>query len=119
MASRTEDLTDAAKPVADKLAARCGSLKKVLSAGVLALDSCSAEEREKFMAQASGLEVVIPDKKSYHEGVRLIKKSVQIENAQPGTIIKTLTAEERAEFARFRKSVGPEPKKAKKKQSGG
>ncbi len=32
MGTRTIDLTEFAKPVADELAARCGSLKRVLSA---------------------------------------------------------------------------------------
>ena len=32
MGTRTNDLTEFAKPVADELAARCGSLKRVLSA---------------------------------------------------------------------------------------
>ena len=32
MGTRTNDLTKFAKPVADELAARCGSLKRVLSA---------------------------------------------------------------------------------------
>lgn len=56
MGSRTDWLTEVSKPVADRMAKRCGSLKKVLSAGVLALDSLSPELREVFMAKASGEE---------------------------------------------------------------
>ena len=41
MGSRTEQLTEIAQPVARKLAQRSGSLKMVMSAGVLLLDECT------------------------------------------------------------------------------
>lgn len=55
MGGRTDWLTEVAKPVAEKLAARCGSLKKTLSAGIMALDFLSPSEREYFMAKAEGM----------------------------------------------------------------
>jgi len=58
---------------------RCGSLKKVLSAGVLALDALSAEEREAFMACASGLEIEFSTKKSLQNTIAMIKEMVGIE----------------------------------------
>ena len=57
MGSRSDWLTDFAKPVADDLAARSGSLKHVLSAGVMALAGCTAELREYYMARAMGAEI--------------------------------------------------------------
>ena len=59
MGSRSDWLTDFAKPVADDLAARSGSLKHVLSAGVMALAGCTAELREYYMARAMGAEIDI------------------------------------------------------------
>jgi len=61
MAKRTNDLTEFAQPVAEALAARCGSLKRVLSAGVLALDALSPTQREYFMAKAIGQEMELPE----------------------------------------------------------
>jgi hypothetical protein len=53
--SRSDWLTEYAKPICDDLAKRTGSLKIVLSAGVIALSKLSAEEREKMIAEANGL----------------------------------------------------------------
>ena len=55
MATRTNDLTEFAKPVADYLHKRIGSLKTVFSAGVIALSKLSAEEREEMISEANGL----------------------------------------------------------------
>ena len=57
MGTRTNDLTEFAKPIADNLANRCGSLKRVLSAGILALDDMSPGDREYYMAKAIGEEI--------------------------------------------------------------
>ena len=61
MGSRSDWLTEFAKPVADQLAIRAGSLKHVLSAGVMALDGCTASQREYYMARATGVEVDAED----------------------------------------------------------
>ena len=60
MSGRSDWLTENAKIVADKLAARSGSLKKILSAGVIALDDMTADEREYYMAKADGVELERP-----------------------------------------------------------
>lgn len=54
MGSRTDWLTEFAKPVADELAARMGSQKRILSAGVLALADMTPDQREYYMAKAVG-----------------------------------------------------------------
>jgi len=56
MAKRTNDLTLAAQPVAEELAQRCGSLKHVLSAGILALNDLDSDAREAYMNDAAALE---------------------------------------------------------------
>ena len=57
MATRTNDLTDYAKPIADEMAARMGSLKRVLSAGIIALSDLSPDQREYYMAKAVGQDI--------------------------------------------------------------
>jgi len=91
MAGRTDALTDIAKPVADRLSAHCGSLKRILSAGVLALDALPPEERERFMAAAIG---------AYYESSQcvqaknaiLVLKQI-IEDAPAGDITKIASPE--------------------------
>jgi len=56
MATRTNDLTEFAKPIADELVATSGSLKRILSAGVLALNDLTPHEKEIYMARAIGRE---------------------------------------------------------------
>ncbi len=48
-------MTEFAKPAADYLYKRIGSLKTVLSAGVIALSKLSPEKREEMIAEANGL----------------------------------------------------------------
>jgi len=60
MTRRIDDLTEFAKPVADDLADRMGSLKRVLSAGVLALADLSPDKREYYMAKSVGKEPLNP-----------------------------------------------------------
>lgn len=62
MATRSNDLTEFAKPVADELAEKCGSLKRVLSASVLCLKDCTPEVREYYMSKAIGKNTIpLPD----------------------------------------------------------
>ena len=60
MGSRTDWLTDFAKPFADELVERTGSQKRVLSAGVLALYDLTPEQREYYMAKAVGKDLTEP-----------------------------------------------------------
>jgi len=60
MATRTNDLTEVAKPVADEMAARTGTLKQLLSAGVLAFANLTPAMREYYMALAVGKEIPKP-----------------------------------------------------------
>ena len=75
MGSRSDWLTDFAKPVADDLAARSGSLKHVLSAGVMALAGCMAELREYYMARATGAEIdaMVEDERIARVLIRILR----------------------------------------------
>ncbi len=80
MTKRTDSLTEFAKPVADELAARCGSLKKVLSAGIMALNDMSPEKREYYMALASGkkVEPAVDDISKLKDYVKQIAKKTGV-----------------------------------------
>ena len=54
MSGRTDWLTYIAKPIADDLADRMGSLKRVLSAGIMALNDMTPDQREYYMAKSVG-----------------------------------------------------------------
>ena len=100
MATRTNDLTDFAKPVADRLAERCGSLKRVLSAGILALDSLSAEEREQFMAKATSSEVNNTTENPKHKKPDFAES---IENVKYFVKFKLLSKEQQTELQELKK----------------
>lgn len=121
MASRSQRLlTDPAIPIAQTLAKRVGSLKLALSAGIMALNKLSADEREKSIAEANGLLIEESEKKSLQDAIKTIKEWTRAEREQPGIVIKILGPEGQAAFDEFRRLVGPEPKKTKqKKKSGG
>ena len=63
MGRRTDELTEFAKPIADDLAETYGSLKRVLSAGVLSLAAQSAERQRFFLAAAGGKNLTHDDNK--------------------------------------------------------
>lgn len=57
MARRTNDLTEIAKPIAESLADQTGSLKRVLSAGVMAFNELGPARRQYYIAKAGGVEI--------------------------------------------------------------
>lgn len=91
MAGRTDALTEIAKPIADRLFAHCGSLKRILSAGVLALDALPPEERERFMAAAIGARYESPQSVKAQNALIVFKE--MLANTPPGDIIKILGPE--------------------------
>jgi hypothetical protein len=78
MPTRTNDLTESAKPIADKLVAQYGVVKKVLSAGILALDDLMPEEREYYMAKAAGVDLPISDDAFRRRVLRILEDSAKI-----------------------------------------
>ncbi len=102
MSKRTDALTEVAKPVADRLAVRCGSLKKVLSASVLAFDALSAEERERYMAIAEGVDL--------NSSSQVLE---MIENVAEYITYNLLSPDESRAAAKLRRALGPEPPKKK------
>jgi len=92
MATRTNDLTEFAKPVADRLAAHCGSLKRILSAGVIALDNCSSDEREMYMALAIGARYESSHQVRVKKSMLLLKEALT--ESPPGEVVRILSYEE-------------------------
>jgi len=95
MATRTNDLTEFAKPVADEMAARAGSLKRILSAGVLSLADLTPEQREYYMAKAVGKELTGPESskpESITELIETVKHYVRykIPSAEERRLLESL-----------------------------
>lgn len=61
MPTRIENLEAVAQPVAKMLHAEGPTIKRLLSAGVLALKDCTLEERSYYYAKAVGVEIPRPD----------------------------------------------------------
>lgn len=98
MATRINDLTEAVKKDAEKLTAKCGTLKMALSAGIVALMHASAEEREHFMELASG----------FHEET-VISEATQIMRiiSASGTEIKFASNADKIAFEKLRLLLDP------------
>ena len=80
----TVDLTDSAKSVVERLRNRW-PLRTILSAGVVAFDQSTAEEREMFVDMANGIKL-----------------------EQPGVVCKILSADESEDLRMIRNLLGPE-----------
>jgi hypothetical protein len=99
MARRTNDLTEFAQPVADELADRIGSLKRVLSAGVLALADLTAEQREYYIAKSVGKDLAV-DKENQDQ---LLTDTVK----EIGTRYKIPNKAQQQLITALRKALGP------------
>jgi len=78
-------LTEVSKPVAEELAHRCGSLKRVLSAGVLMLRDASPEVRKYYMAKAAGAdlaEIENPDEQFRRRVSQIVRETVALESSK-------------------------------------
>ena len=126
MGTRIEDLTEFAQEPAQELVARLGFLKKVLSAGIMALYDLSPEFREYYMAKAVGLKIPVGEKidsiitsqlntdiytKELWSAFKVIMDS---SGKDLGQIYKILSEEERTALDRLQKTLGP-PQKRKAK----
>ena len=102
MGTRTSDLTEVAKKVAEKLRLRVGSLKLVLSAGVIALSKLSADERENMIDEANG-----PG--AEQEGATIADA---LEAVKAATIhYELLGKDDKEALEELRLVLGPKPKK--------
>jgi len=111
-------LTKTAQPIANRLIVRCGSLKRVLSAGVLALDKLGAEEREELMALAAGITSELTPKNSLHNALEMIKEMTEVEKQQPGTVFRVLSRDEQKILDEFRLLITPKKRQTTKKKGG-
>ena len=86
MATRIQDLEESAQPMAKFLVQRSGSLKRVLSAGVLVLGQMDSAERERYMAAAAGAETIdqapVPLRKEMDRLLEELRQLVR-QNKQP------------------------------------
>jgi len=114
----TVDLTDKAQDVKDLLSPVYG-LKNILSAGLIALNKLSAEERERVIVEVNG---IVPEEsekihaKTLREALKNLKKIT--DNTSPG-IVKLLSSKEQKLLNEFRRLAGPEPKKTTREKTGG
>ena len=79
MATRIQDLELAAQPIARYLVERSGSIKRVMSAGVIALGQMTADERETFFAAAGGAPLpekpLVPMQKQLDEILQEVRRA--------------------------------------------
>jgi len=128
MATRTNDLTEFAKPLADLLHKKVGSLKVVLSAGVIALSKLSAEEREQMIGEANGLnsdnlnqkdKEVEAEKKpvTLRQALHNMVERIKTEETIEGNVIKIEQSDEKT-WEELRRIAEPESKPKRKKKGG-
>jgi hypothetical protein len=82
MATRLDDLTEPAQAAAEQMTNFIGSIKLVLSAGVIALSRLPAEAREMFVAEAQGVRPTrpAPDPDLEHVRTELARLEAAIAN---------------------------------------
>ena len=111
MATRTTDLTASAKPIADEMAIRCGTLKVALSAGIIALSKLSAEQREQAIAEANGRRPGLADDAAEVEAVKSPQQKLtivrQIVDSMGTSHVQILGQKDAARVAKLKKALGP------------
>ena len=120
MGTRSNDLTEVSKILAEKLRLRIGSLKLVLSASVVALSKLSAEERENMVAEAQGIAgEKVPEKAT---ATKPVPPSVleAVDAVKYATVHYKLHSKKEQEAPdELRWILGPEPKSKKRMAKGG
>lgn len=111
-------LTKRAQEIKDRLAPALG-LKNILSVGLELFDTLEDKEKIKRAAKAKANEKETQPltQKTLSDVIEIIKKTVEKEKLQPGTIVKVLNKEEQAILDEFRKLAGPEIKSKKKQKA--
>ena len=124
MATRTNDLTEFAKSIADNMAMRCGTLKVALSAGIIALSKLSAEDRERAIAEANGQQADIekPTESvqkpvTLRDAIKKIVRKTKAEQELPAMRIK-ITSTDESLWAALKPMVDAEPEKKRKAKRG-
>lgn len=109
MSRRIDYLTDPARQAAERLVKYTGSMKIVLSAGLIALSKLTAEQREQMIAEANG---ILPEETEQPENINhAIRTVVQVMSGS-GKKIEILP-EEYTQLKEFiKETFGPKRKKA-------
>jgi len=98
------------------------SLKNILSAGLLLFSRLSDGEQKKIVAELNQMvDIDISAIQSRYfsnaQSIRNVLREITlIEKQSPGTIVKILGEEDSALVDDFRKALGPEPQKQKRKR---
>jgi len=111
MGTRSNDLTEVSKNLAEKLRLRIGSLKLVLSAGVVALSKLTAEDREEMVAEAQGITAEKPLCQPISDAADAIKHAT--------VHYDMLGKEDKEVLDDLRRILGPESKPKKRKTKSG
>lgn len=127
MATRIDNLTKIAIPIAQDMSDRYGTLKNVLSAGILVFASLSPQEREIWMAKAVGRDITkttdldnatpaqveAQPPPTLRQALRaFVERTKQQQAGQDNRLI--LTPRDEKLWVELDKLAGIEPKKAKK-----
>lgn len=84
MATRIDDLTEAARPIAAEMMQRTGNLKLALSAGVVALSKLSADDREQAISIANGAKAVAFDLYTAQQKMKRIRSLAEEQRLKAG-----------------------------------
>ena len=115
MGTRTDTLTEIAKPVADRMAARCGSLKHMLSAAVLAFEQLGSDDRERYMAAAIGATYQTREEVDLNKALLLLKEKVA---ASPPGDVTNISPEMQDLVRQVYKQIDPPKTRPSKRRIG-
>lgn len=99
MGTRIDDLMEPVRDTAKKMAAKCGTLKLALSAGILALSESTPEQRELYLEKLNSEREFKPENK---ETLRQITRII----TKKGTKINFGSESDKEMFERFVKLHG-------------
>jgi len=90
MGSRIDWLTDFAQPIAKEMKPRCGTFKQMLSAGIMALNELTPEERDYYMDKASGKDMHTKKLKFRSLPIQPEEKAILMPDADVERMLKIL-----------------------------
>jgi hypothetical protein len=109
-------LINVAEVLAERFAQRYGSLKSVLSAGVVAFSKLTPVEREKTLDEANGIKYDDPSQQAA-EDVRFVIKKWQIMNDKERAIaLQFLSADESRAIREMLNALDPEIQAARRQK---
>lgn len=108
MATRSEQiLTEFANPLARHYAKRYGSLKSVLSAGIVAFSKLEPAERDKMLDEANGLQTEDPSQKAAESARFCIRTFQSLNPKEQAVALQFLSADESRSVREMLNSLDP------------